>query len=204
MRASAGAGSFRREEKLQGYLETAKQRVAALKGQLDEDPGVDNRRRQAAAARAAQAREARIQAALDRLPELAKIKQRQGKTAEDARASTTDADASVMKMADGGFRPAYNLQYGTDVASQIIVGVDVVTTGSDHGQLAPMVEQVSGRCGQAPAQWLVDGGSPGHDQIDAVADQTEVIAPVPKAKAERGDRSRPPTRMRPNPGTARR
>ena len=194
VRASAGAGSFRRGEKLQGYLEIAKQRVAELKQQLDADPGADNRRREAARARAAKEREARIQAALERLPELAEIKQRQGKKPEDARASTTDADATVMKMGDGGFRPAYNLQYGTDVESQIIVGVDVVTSGSDQGQMVPMVAQVVERCGQAPDQWLVDGGYPGHGQIDAVADQTEVLAPVPKAKGTKtaqGDQGDP-------------
>ena len=185
VRAGAGAGSFRREEKLQGYLEAAKQRVATLKQQVDDASGVDNRPRQAAAARVAQAREARIQAALDRLPERATIKQRQGQQADGARASTTEADASVMKMGDGGFCPADHLQYGTEVASQIRVGVEGVTTGSDQGQLAPRVEQVSGRCGQAPAQGLVDGGYPGHDPIEAVADQTEVIAPVPKAQAAR-------------------
>ena len=185
VRASAGASSFRRKEKLQDCLEAAKHRVAELKRQLDDDPGADNRRREVARARAAKEREVRIQAALERLPELAEIKQRQGKKGEDARASTTDADATVMKMGDGGFRPAYNLQYGTDVESQIIVGVDVTPSGSDQGQMAPMVEQVVERCGQAPEQWLVDGGYPGHGQIDAVADQTEVLAPVPKAKGKK-------------------
>jgi len=183
VRASAGAGSFRREEKLRGYLEVAKQRVAELKQQVDADPGEDSRRCLAARERVAREREARIQAALDRLPELAEIKQRQGKQAAEARASSTDADATVMKMGDGGFRPAYNLQYGTDVETRIIVGVEAVTTGSDQGQLAPMLEQVIGRCGQAPEAWLVDGGYPAHEQIDAVAGQTEVLAPVPKAKA---------------------
>lgn len=183
VRASAGASSFRREDKLLGYLEVARQRVAELKRQVDADPGEDNRRRQAARERAAREREARIQAALDRLPELAEAKQRQGKPAEAARASSTDAEATVMKMGDGGFRPAYNLQYGTDVETQIIVGVDVVTTGSDQGQMAPMLEQVIGRCGQAPEAWLVDGGYPAHEQIDAVADRTEVLAPVLKPKA---------------------
>ena len=184
VRASAGAGSFRREEKLLGYLQVARQRVAELKRQVDADPGEDNRRRQAARERAAREREARLQAALDRLPELAEIKQRQGKPAEAARASSTDAEATVMKMGDGGFRPAYNLQYGTDVETRIIVGVEAVTTGSDQGQLAPMLEQVIGRGGQAPEAWLVDAGYPAHEQIDAVADRTEVLAPVPKAKAK--------------------
>ncbi len=184
VRASAGAASFRREEKLSGYLETAQAQVAALKQEVDDDPGADSRRAKAARARAAKEREERIQAALNRLPELAAIKARQGKAADLARASTTDADATVMKMGDGGFRPAYNIEFGSDTESQVIVGVDVVTTGSDMAQMAPMVKQVSERCGQAPENWLVDGGFPAHDQIDAVADQTRVIAPVPNPKAK--------------------
>lgn len=185
VRASAGAASFRREEKLKSLLETARERVAALKQQVNDDPGVEARAKAAAQARAALAREARIEAALARLPELADIKQRQGKKAEDARASTTDADATVMKMGDGGFRPAYNIEFGSDTQSQVIVGVGVVTSGSDMGQMAPMVEQVVERCGQAPDDWLVDGGFPAHNQIDAVAEQTRVIAPVPKPKARK-------------------
>ncbi|MGV1015337.1 MAG: IS1182 family transposase [Methyloceanibacter sp.] len=191
VRASAGAGSFRREDKLKGYLEAARQRVEALRQQVDEDPGGERRRSQAARQRAAKEREARIEAALARLPELAEIKQRQGKTPEAARASTTDAQATVMKMGDGGFRPAYNVQYGTDTASQMIVGVEVVTSGSDQGQLAPMVEQVSARCGQTPGEWLVDGGYPAHEQIEAVAGRTTVLAPVPQPKDRQVDAHQP-------------
>lgn len=184
VRASAGAASFRREEKLESLLATARERVAALKRQVDDDPSAESRRKAAAQARAALVREARIEAALARLPELADIKKRQGKKPEEARASTTDAEATVMKMGDGGFRPAYNIEFCSDTETQVIVGVDVVTTGSDMGQMAPMVKQVVDRCGQAPQDWLVDGGFPAHDQIDAVAAQTRVIAPVPKPKAK--------------------
>ena len=106
VRASAGASSFRREEKLESLLATARERVAALKKQVDDDPGADSRRKMAAQARTALAREARIEAALARLPELADVKKRQGKKPEESRASTTDAEATVMKMGDGGFRPA--------------------------------------------------------------------------------------------------
>lgn len=81
-----------------------------------------------------------------------------------------------MKMGDGGFRPAYNVPYSTDVDSQMMVGVDVVTTGSDQGQLEPMVGPVEARCGRSPEPWLVDGGYPGHGQLDAVAERTEVLA----------------------------
>jgi transposase len=192
VRASAGAGSFRREEKLKGYLEAARQQVEALKKQIDDDPGGESRRREAAKLRAAKEREARIEAALARRTELAEIKRRQGKKPEEARASSTDADATVMKMGDGGFRPAYNFQYGTDTESQVIVGVDVVTAGSDQGQMAPMVDQVVERCGRAPEHWLVDGGYPGHEQIDAVAERTTVVAPVPKPKARRKDKDGDP------------
>ena len=56
--------------------------------------------------RAARERSERIAAALAAIDRL--------QTKADARASTTDADARVMKMADGGFRPAYNLQLASD------------------------------------------------------------------------------------------
>lgn len=192
VRASAGAGSFRREDKLKGYLEAARQQVEALKQQIDDDPGGELRRRDAAKMRAAKEREARIEAALARRTELAEIKQRQGKKPEQARASSTDAEATVMKMGDGGFRPAYNVQYATDTESQFIVGVDVVTAGSDQGQMAPMVDPVVERCGRAPEHWLVDGGYPGHEQIDAVAERTTVVAPVPKPKAKSQDKDGEP------------
>ena len=191
VRASAGAGSFRREDKLKAYLEAARQRVASLKGQIDEDPGAQSRREQAARQRAAKQREARIEAALARLPELAQIKQRQGKKPDTARASMSDAQATVMKMGDGGFRPAYNVQYGTDTHSQVIVGVEVVTSGSDQAQMAPMVEQVSARCGQTPEHWLVDGGYPAHEQIEAVAQRTTVLAPVPQPRDKDVDAHQP-------------
>lgn len=191
VRASAGTGSFRREDKLKGYLEEARARVKALKREIDEDPGLLTRRQAAARARAIREREERIAKALARLPELAEIKRRQGKKAEEARASSTDADATVMKMGDGGFRPAYNAQYATDGESQVVVGVEVVTVGSDQGQLVPMIEQVAERCGKCPEQWLVDGGYNSHEQIEAAAQRTEVYAPVPKPKDENIDAHEP-------------
>ena len=182
VRASEGAASFRREEKLKACLEVAREQVSRLKAPVDDDPVGETARKQAAQRRAAEEREARIEAALARLPERVAIKQGQGKDPKEARASTTDADATVMKRGDGGFRPAFNFQYATDIESQVIIGVEVVTAGSDQGQRSPMVEQVSERCGQTPESWRVDGGYPGHGQLDAVAGETTVYAPVPKTK----------------------
>ena len=185
VRASAGAASFRRKASLQDNLELARSRVRELKQQLDADPAQDSRRKAAAQQRARREMQERLQNALDRLPELEAIKRRNGSKAQEARASSTDADASVMKMADGGYRPAYNTQYASDCHSQVIVGVQVGTSGSDMAQLAPMVEQIEQRLGSAPQKMLVDGGFPAHAQIDAVADKTEVYAPVPEARAKK-------------------
>ena len=190
VRASAGAGSFRRKEKLEHYLEQARARIEELKREVDQDPAALTRRQTAARERAAREREERIVKALARLPELAKIKQRQGKQAEDARASSTDADATVMKMGDGGFRPAYNVQFATDGASQVIVGADVVTVGSDQGQMTPMIDQVKERCGAHPEQWLVDGGFNKHEEIEAASQHTEVYAPVPQPKVKVRDENK--------------
>ena len=88
-------------------------------------------------------------------------------------------------MADGGFRPAYNVQLATTCDEQIIVGMDVVNIGSDMAQLVPMVSQVEQRLGQTPHQWLVDGGFAAHAQIEAVAERTEVYAPVPEPKTKK-------------------
>lgn len=187
VRASAGASSFRRKNTLERCLEEARAQVETLKQQTEDDPGAQTRRQQAARERAKRDRQERVEQALQRLPELEKLKAKQGKKPEEARSSTTDAEATVMKMGDGGFRPAYNAQYATDTESQVIVGVEVVTVGSDMGQLAPMVEQVSERCGENPEQWLVDGGYPAHEQLDTVAEKTVVYAPVPKPKDEATD-----------------
>lgn len=180
VRADAGAASFRRQASLEQHLQEASELVQTLKAQVL-DPGLASRRAQAAQLRAAQEREARIQAALKQLPEVAAVKKRSGSKTE-ARSSSTDADARVMKMGDGGFRPAFNVQFATTCEDQVIVGMDVVNAGSDMAQLSPMVEQVEKRLGQSPDEWLVDGGFPAHAQIDAVADKTDVYAPVPEHK----------------------
>jgi len=185
VRADAGAASFRRQASLQEHLNEAGELVRNLKEQAKKDPGQAQRREQAAKLRAAEDREERIRRALEQLPEVAAAKKRNGGKEEDARASTTDPDARVMKMADGGFRPAANVQFATTCAEQVIVGMDVVKAGSDMAQLVPMVEQVEQRLGQAPEQWLVDGGFPSHEQIDATAAKTVIYAPVPEPKAKK-------------------
>lgn len=68
--------------------------------------------------------------ALAKMPEAAAKKKPSEQ--DQARVSTTDPEAQVMKMADGGFRPAFNAQFAVDTETQIIVGVDVSNRGSDR------------------------------------------------------------------------
>lgn len=202
VRADAGAASFRRQGSLQELLGEASELVQTVKKQAQTDPGRASRRAKAAELRAAQERERRIQAALEQLPEVAATKKRNGDKPEDARVSTTDPEARVMKMGDGGFRPALNVQFATTCSEQVIVGMDVVNAGSDMAQLAPMVEQVQQRLGQTPQQWLADGGFTAHEQLDAVAGKTEVYAPVPEPRAKKGEqgKSEPVDKHQPKPG----
>ncbi|MFO0714549.1 MAG: hypothetical protein U0353_32205 [Sandaracinus sp.] len=91
--------------------------------------------------RAAAERQRKIEAALNEMPKVARTHERatqqtrnaakKGKSFDDdgPRVSTTDP-SSRMKMGDGGFRPAYNVQYATDTESRVIVGVAVTNVGS--------------------------------------------------------------------------
>jgi transposase len=179
IRASAGAASFRREKRLRLLYEAAQQQVATIKQEAERpEPGTASRE-QAAAERAAREREERVARALAELPKIRAVKPTEKEKAE-ARVSTTDADARVMKMADGGFRPAYNVQLASDAETRVIVGVDVSNNGSDMGQMDPMVEQLEQRHGKTPDEYLVDGGFAKKESIEAATEKgMTVYAPVP-------------------------
>jgi transposase len=177
VRASAGAASFRRKKTLKRCLREAQAQVEALRRELEEDPGATERRQQAARERAAREREERVAKALAQLPAVAAKKK--PKEREEARVSTTDPEARVMKMSDGGFRPAYNAQLATDTSSQVVVGVAVTNVGSDVGQLAPMAEQLEARYGRRAQAMLVDGGFVKLSDIEQVTQAGSTIyAPV--------------------------
>jgi IS5 family transposase len=126
---------------------------------VERDPGAVTRRQQAAQARAAQEREERARAALTQLAALTRAREAQrNRTPREPRASSTDPDARVMKMSDGGYRPAYNLQFARALEAPIVVGVAVTNAGSDYGQLPPMLTQVQARYGRTPATVVADGG----------------------------------------------
>jgi transposase len=208
VRASAGAASFRSRQTLERLLQEAQAEAQRLRKQLEDaaaDPASGQEvateqmaaeqpspQQQGAERRHAEERLERIEQALERLPEMeAKIKPGEDK---EARVSTTDPQATIMKMADGGFRPAYNIEYSTACEGQAIVGVDVVMVGSDQGQLPPMLDQIEERFGERPQQALVDGRVVSHKDIEQVQGgkkKCEVYAPVDKPKKEGVDRYQP-------------
>jgi transposase len=184
VRASAGAASFRRRRRLDELRVAAQARVARLRAELEGDPAAGDRRQRAAQERAAREREARIAAAQERMGELEAERARREKTnkaqvakQKEPRASTTDAQARVMKMADGGYRPAYNMQIVSEPNSQIVVAVDVETSGSDRGLARPALETLRAN-GRTPLDYLVDGGFAKNSDIEwAHANGTRLWCP---------------------------
>jgi hypothetical protein len=191
VRASAGAASFHREATLTLALEEAQTEVKSLEQARAVETSDLPARNQAAQERAAQERMERLTAALTELPAV-----RAAKPADErgeARVSSTDPEARVMKMADGGFRPAYNWEFVVDTARLVITGVEVVNVGSDKAQTLPMLAQDQQRCGRLPHDWLMDGGFVTLSAIEAadVERRVRVLAPVPEPKDETRDRYAP-------------
>jgi transposase len=185
-RASASAPSFRRRETLRRCLAEAREQVAALRREIDEEPDATRRRRVAAKTRAVEDRERRVAAALAQWDEVAEGSKAPKEAREETiRVSTTDPDARVMRMPDGGFRPAFNAQFATDTRTQVIVGVRLTNSGGDMGQMRPMLEELDRRFGRLPSEHLVDGGFAKHDAIeDAAGRGVKVFAPLPEKETD--------------------
>ena len=217
VRAHAKASSFRRREKLAELRAQAEAQVRTLKHELTEDAGASARRKQAAIERAAREREQRLAAALATMDELQrkplpepkkpKPSKRRGRGGDDEpgsptgtaakpepepRVSTTDPEARVMKMADGGFRPAFNAQLAVDAQTQLIAAVAITHNGSDMGQMSPMHSNILQRYGVTPEHWLADGGFTKLQAIDELTVRgTQPVLPPPRSRNPDIDRLAP-------------
>lgn len=193
IRASAGANSFGEKDTLEKHLEAARAHLEAVKRSAA-DPTLSAQQK-AARGRGARERQERLEQALVELEEVAKAKALQkDKPTKDhpARASSTDPAARLMRMPDGGTRPAYNLELATDCSSRAIVGVETTNAGSDAGQDAPMRDQVEGRADEAVEEQLIDGGFVTLEAIErAAVEEVTVYAPVPKPRKAGVDRHIP-------------
>jgi transposase len=193
-RAAASAPSFRTYGSLAQCREQAALHLKAVLAAAD-DPEY-TKAQHARRAAAALDFQQRVDAAIATVTEL----QRERRPSEGpARASTTDAEARVMKMGDGGFRPSYNVQYavaGSEMGGpRTVVGVQVTNVGSDMGSLTPMAEQIQHRTGELPKTVLADGGHAKNDDIaklrrmgvDVLVPPSEKAKPVEQLRQEGAD-----------------
>ena len=174
VRASAGTSSFRRKETLEKYLKEAKKQVDILSKEIEADPlkhvtQIEARRRRAIIERKNKAEEAAKELAVLR-KEISKNKGGYSKKELEnrlieVRVSKTDPIVRKLKMSNGGFAPAYNVQFATDTKSQAIVGLEVISCNSDYGQLTPMMKQIYKRYGKLVNEWLAD---PGYRKIEDI------------------------------------
>ena len=203
VRVSAGAGSFRREERLQELLAKAKEHVEELRRQVESpEYAALSGRKKAVRRRVAAEKQQRLEQAIAQLPE---VKQKQAEAAQRAgqgergqqirarqpRVSTTDAEARVMKMPNGGFNPAVNVQLATDTHSRAIVGVEVSHEGSDNvGLSEPMRQQVEKRTHRKLAQHLLDGGYLRNQDLERAHQQGVELFVPPKPSRKARNRGR--------------
>mgnify|MGYP000975439506 CR=1 FL=1 len=188
VRASASAPSFRRAESLEACREQAQLHLRAVLAEDDDE--ADLRARKAREAKAREHAE-RVEAAIAAVKQLDN-----GRRDSKPRASTTDPEARVMKMPDGGFRPAFNVQLATagspEGGPRTIVGARVTNVGSDMGSVKPMLDDIAQRTGRLPETLLADANHASFEDIkDAAARGVEALVSVPKrsknakAQAER-------------------
>jgi transposase len=200
VRASAGSSSFRRKPTLKELQRAAQEHVDRLKkeSESETDRLEGDARRTAAAERAARERLERINEALRQHEQLSQQREQRKKgDGETTRVSTTDPDARKMKMANGGYDPAYNVQFATDADTRVIVGVEVTNGGTDGGELPPMLDKIRSQYGKAPRQALVDSAYATQESVTAAEIAgTKVVSTVPRADQLEKHGKNPHTRQR--------
>jgi len=184
IKAHAASKSFHRRKRLHEHLQMARKHVEAMS---KPETGELTARVIEARKRASRDQQQRLEEALKELEEL-----QQTRPDQEVRVSETDPQARVMKQADGGFAPSYNVQISTDAAHGIIVGVDVTQAGNDCDQLVEAVQRVKDNTGQMPEQVLVDGGyTMKNANIEAMAEQgIDLNGPVVESNPEASLRQR--------------
>ncbi|MDY0169130.1 MAG: IS1182 family transposase [Thermoguttaceae bacterium] len=187
VRASAGNDSFKKAETLERLLEEAEQQWDRLQKEFEQSER--SPRQEAAQQRAAQEWIERLRQAQEEVKHVAEQREKRKKgDGASARASTTDPEARRMKMGDGGFRPAYNVEFTTDLDSLMIVGVDVVNAGSDAGQLEPAVKRLETEQEPLPAgaECYADCPFATQEDLESVGQRgVTIYAPVKEEERQR-------------------
>jgi hypothetical protein len=180
VRACASSSGFRSKPRIEEYLKQAREAVEELDAQPEEEV---SRQMQRARERAQRERRERLESALKQFDELKASKSRVD------RVSTSDPEARVMKQAEGGSAPSYNVQISTDASHSLIVDIDVTQSGSDYQQLTPAMERLEQTLKRVPDQVVVDGGYISSDNIEEMSDRRiDLIGPEPRGKSADANR----------------
>lgn len=186
VRANAGSSSFRRKPTLENLKQAAQEHVDRLKKEAESESNrLDgDKRRKAAIERAARERQDRVEEALRQHEKLSQQREHRKKgDGEATRVSTTDPDARKMKMANGGYDAAFNVQFATDADARVIVAVEVTNGGTDGGELPPMLDKIHEQYGKTPCQALVDSAYATQESVTtAEAGGTKVVSTIPRSE----------------------
>ena len=185
VRASASAPSFRRHASLLECREQAELHLKAVFALSDPEVSEQQKARRIAAARDFQQR------VEDAIETVETLQRERGASGPPVRASTTDAEARVMKMADGGFRPALNVRTATAGSElggpRTIIAAQTCNIGSDMSAIEPLLDEIERRLNALPKRLLADANHASHASLkDAAARGVEVLVPVPKRSQHAG------------------
>jgi transposase len=165
IKANASGNTFRRKEKLEAHLALAREQVQKMNAQAAEE-GKRANRKVAAQRRAARQRKSRLESAVREVERLQQAK-KHDRDQFVARASSTDAEAHVMRNGEGGTVPSYNVQLLTDTTHGLVVNVEATTDAIDYRQLEPALNRCQEMLGRLPKQIVADGDYTNHASVQA-------------------------------------
>ena len=161
IRADINKKSFREKDKIEEYLQLAREHLDELERQ--EAAEQITQKQHKARQRAAQQKEEKLQEALQEIERLRAA--RKDNKSKDPQASTTDPEARFMWTNDNGVAPAYNVQLSVDAAQGLIADVEVVNDPQDSEQLVAATDRLQQRHGKYPSEALADGGYTNHASV---------------------------------------
>jgi len=179
IKACASGKSFRREKRIRAHLRLARKQVKMLEELSEEEMSA---RIVKARQRVVREKQERLELALEELEKIRASKEG-AEAKKEARVSMSDPEARIMKQSEGGYAPNYNVQISTDAEAGIIVGLGVIQTGSDQGELPEAIKRVEENMGDQPKQVVVDGGFTTGGTILAMSEKgIDLIGAFPETK----------------------
>jgi transposase len=161
IRADVNKKSFRQKDKIEEYLQLAREHLNELERQ-EADEQI-TKRQQKARLRAAREQEQRLTEACAEIEQLRAARKDNKK--KEPQASTSDPEARFMRSDGNGVAPAYNVQVTADSANGLITDVEVVNDPQDSELLVAAMDRIHQRHGEYPAEALADGGYTNHASV---------------------------------------